>query len=106
MNMLLEFRTKNYKSFRDEMVFSMLPSPKQKRLGYSVLQANACAKQYDAICSAVIYGPNAAGKSNIFDAMDTFKKIVIRGNINNATDPGLNTASSQLELIPNFLSYL
>lgn len=30
--MLLEFKTKNYKSFADEMIFSMMPAPKQKGL--------------------------------------------------------------------------
>ena len=35
--MLLEFRTRNYKSFSDEMVFSMTPAPKQKGLDYSIL---------------------------------------------------------------------
>ena len=35
--MLLEFKTKNYKSFVDEMVFSMTPAPKQKGLDYSIL---------------------------------------------------------------------
>ena len=38
---LLEFRTKNYKSFADEMVFSMTPAPKQKGLDYSVLVKEA-----------------------------------------------------------------
>ena len=28
--MLLEFKTKNYKSFAEEMDFSMTPAPKQK----------------------------------------------------------------------------
>jgi len=28
--MLLEFKAKNYKSFKDEMVFSVIPAPKQK----------------------------------------------------------------------------
>lgn len=28
--MLLDFRTKNFKSFQDELVFSMTPAPKQR----------------------------------------------------------------------------
>ena len=35
--MLLEFKTKNYKCFKDEAVFSMMPAPKQKGLDYSLL---------------------------------------------------------------------
>lgn len=34
--MLLNFTVKNYKSFRDENVFSMVPAPKQKGLDYSI----------------------------------------------------------------------
>ena len=36
--MLLEFKTKNYKSFKDELVFSLIPAPKQKGLDYSILK--------------------------------------------------------------------
>lgn len=34
--MLLEFKASNYKSFKDELVFSLIPAPKQKGLDYSV----------------------------------------------------------------------
>ena len=34
--MLLEFKTKNYKSFTDEISFSMIAAPKQKGLDYSL----------------------------------------------------------------------
>ena len=34
--MLLEFRTKNYRSFKDTTTFSMQPAPKQTGLDYSV----------------------------------------------------------------------
>ena len=35
--MLLEFKTENFKSFVDEVNFSMLAAPKQKGLDYSLL---------------------------------------------------------------------
>lgn len=100
--MLLEFKTKNYKSFKDELVFSMIPAPKQKGLDYSVLREKAGGKERKALSSAVIYGPNASGKTNIIGAMDAFKCIVLRGNIRNDDDKGLpNKAAHRLELIPN-----
>ena len=100
--MLLEFKTKNYKSFVDEMNFVMIPAPKQKGLDYSVQTSQIGAKKIRSLCSAVVYGSNASGKTNIFGAMDTFKAIVIRGNIRNADAPiSMNAASSLLELIPN-----
>lgn len=100
--MLLEFRATNYKSFKDELVFSLVPAPKQKGLDYSVLEAQIEKKTYKGLCSAVIYGPNASGKTNIVGAMDTFKSIVLRGNIRNEDDKNdPNTAANVLELIPN-----
>lgn len=100
--MLLEFRAKNYKSFKDEFVFSMTPAPKQKGLNYSILHQKIGSKDYKGLSSAVIYGPNAAGKTNIIGAMDTFKSIVLRGNIRNSEERNLpNAASNTLELIPN-----
>ncbi len=100
--MLLEFRTTNYKSFQDELVFSMTPAPKQKGLDYSVLQETIKKKTLKGLCSAVIYGSNASGKTNIIGAMDTFKSIVLRGNIRNDDDKiDPNAAASALELIPN-----
>jgi len=100
--MLLEFRAKNYKSFKDEFVFSMTPAPKQKGLDYSILYQKIGSKEYKGLSSAVIYGPNASGKTNIIGAMDTFKNIVLRGNIrNNDERNSPNAAANALELIPN-----
>lgn len=100
--MLLEFKTKNYKSFVDEMVFSMIPASKQRKLDYSILSMRIDNKTYRGLSAAVIYGPNASGKTNMIGAMDTFKEIVKRGNIKN-TPPleSPNVAANILELIPN-----
>jgi AAA15 family ATPase/GTPase len=100
--MFLEFRAKNFKSFQDELVFSMIPAPKQKGLDYSILKEKVGVKNYIGLSSAVVYGPNASGKTNIIGAMDTLKHIVLRGHIRNAdTKSRANPAASQLELIPN-----
>lgn len=100
--MLLEFKLKNYKSFVDETTFSLTPAPKQTGLDYSLLNEKVANKNNRALCSAVIYGPNAAGKSNIIGAMETFKSIILRGNIKNSDIVGTpNLSSSSLELIPN-----
>lgn len=97
--MLLEFRTQNYKSFLEEVSFSMLAAPKQKGLDYSVYEKK---DEFRCLCSSVIYGPNAAGKSNIIGAIDTFRAIVLRGHIRNIEEQLLqNPAASALELIPN-----
>lgn len=102
--MLLEFTVKNYKSFLDETTFSMKKAAKQTGLNYSLLKESTAGKNKTVVglCSSVIYGPNAAGKTNIIGAMDVLRAIVLRGNIRNVegeTSP--NTAASMLELIPN-----
>ena len=97
LKMLLEFKIKNYKSFYEEMIFSMEPAPKQKDIEYSILKG----KHLKGLSSAVIYGANAAGKSNIIGAMDVLKQIILRGNIKNVAPHTKNCAASALELIPN-----
>ena len=44
-NMLLEFKTKNYKSFVDEACFSMITAPKQKGLDYSIMKEKVKGKE-------------------------------------------------------------
>ena len=99
--MLLYFKFRNYKSFYDEAIFSMTPAPKQKDLEYSIQTEKVGNHQYKGLCSSVIYGPNASGKTNVIGAMDTLRAIFVRGNINNSFAFSPNIASSSLELIPN-----
>lgn len=103
--MLLEFKTENFKSFLNEMDFSMTPAPKQKDLEYSVLKREIGNKTYKGLCCAIIYGPNASGKTNIISAMDVFKEIILKGNIRNSDElRSLNISEGKLELIPNNLN--
>ena len=100
--MLLVFRFQNYKSFHEETSFSMMAAPKQKGLDYSLFNIKKQGKDIKALCSSVIYGSNAAGKTTVVGAMDTFRSIVLRGNIRNSEDMASpNHAASNLSLIPN-----
>ena len=98
--MLLAFKIRNYKSFKDETTFSMSAAPKQKGLDYSVFAQTIAGKKYRALSSAVIYGPNASGKTNLIGAMEVMKEIVLRGHIRNTNENSLNQAANTLELIP------
>ena len=71
----------------------MMPAPKQTGLDYSLLVEQIGNKSRKALCSAVIYGPNASGKTNIIGAMETLKSIILRGNIRN-TDMTLSPNAS------------
>lgn len=100
--MLLEFKTKNYKSFIEESIFSMTAAPKQKGLDYSLMKVKLRGSTIKGLSSSVIYGPNAAGKTNIIGAMDVLRTIVLKGNIRNSEEKSSpNPASAALELIPN-----
>lgn len=100
--MLLEFKVKNFKTFNNEIVFSMMPAPKQKGLDYSILKEELNGKPIKGLSSSVIYGPNAAGKTNIISAIEVFKAIILRGHIKNDFDGKKpNVSQYILELIPN-----
>lgn len=79
--MLLDFTLKNFKSFIDESKFSMIPAPKLKGLDYSVLNDFNSEQKVKALCSSVIYGPNASGKTNLLSAMKLLNYIVASGTI-------------------------
>ena len=103
MSMLLEFKFGNYKSFREINSFQMISAPKQKGLDYSVYKKKIDKKTVGVLCSSVIYGANASGKTNIIGAMDVLRSIILRGHIRNTEEPVIspNTATYVLELIPN-----
>lgn len=100
--MLLDFKVSNFKSFVETADFSMTAAPKQKGLDYSLTEFRQGRRKVKALCSSVVYGPNAAGKSNIISAMDVMRSIVLRGNIHNPDDQNTpDHAVTSLELIPN-----
>lgn len=102
LSMLLDFTVQNYKSFIEKTSLSMKKTAKQKGLDYSLLKEKTKNKNITGLCSSVIYGPNASGKTNIIGAMDTLRSIVLRGNVLNSDELySPNHASSSLELIPN-----
>ncbi|MFI3272051.1 MAG: ATP-binding protein [Pseudomonadota bacterium] len=74
--MLIEFRVKNYRCFRDEQVLSMVPSSDKELWDTNVIQTNF--KPIPALLkSAVIYGPNAGGKSTVLDALRCMQAVLM-----------------------------
>lgn len=89
--MLLEFACSNHKSIRDEVLFSALASKdntfeeKTKEIsGGRVLK------------SAIIYGANGAGKSNLIDAIAFVKNLVIN-SINHQPGQGIRQIPHKLD---------
>lgn len=84
--MLLNFSCNNFKSFRDGFQFNMIPEKRMKELDYSILAENVGGHEVFGLSSSVIYGPNAAGKTSIVNAMSCMRQIVLRGNVRDASD--------------------
>jgi len=93
--MLLEFRVKNFRSFRDEAVFSLNAS-KDKTLESSNLLKTGIKSIPSVVASAAIFGANASGKSNFIGAIAYFKEMV-RASASLPVDQSFNIKSFALD---------
>ena len=75
--MLIDFTVENYKSIKDTTSFTMEATAIKDHSENIFKDKNKILLK-----SAVIYGPNASGKSNLLDAMDLMRSFVE----NSATD--------------------
>lgn len=72
--MLIEFSVSNFRSIRTRQTLSMTASSDSAHA-----QSNVVSEKGDGLRilrSAVIYGPNAAGKSNLLRALETLRQMV------------------------------
>lgn len=97
--MLLNFYSKNFKSFRNGFSLSMKPT-KLKDLNDSILKYTSNNLEKKALSSSVIYGPNASGKTTLIEAINCFKKIVLNGGISSVDNNLQNKANNFLMLVP------
>lgn len=74
--MLLRFTLKNWMSFRDEVVFSLVATKERQHDARVPKLEKYCMR---ALPVAAIYGGNASGKTNLFDALRFAKYFVVRG---------------------------
>lgn len=77
--MLIEFTLENFRSFRDRAIFSMIASS-DKSLPDNLSEDRALNDQ-KILNSAVVYGPNASGKSNLTIAMTLLRNLVLQSNM-------------------------
>lgn len=73
--MLLEFRIRNYRSIRDEVVVSFVAS-KEKKLADTHLSSTGIKSIPHVLRSAIVYGPNASGKSTLLLALHYMRSVV------------------------------
>ena len=75
--MLVEFRTKNFRSLRDEQVLSLVASTDKTLLDTHALATGLKAAPH-VLKSAVVYGANASGKSNLVKALQFMRGVVLQ----------------------------
>lgn len=76
--MLIEFSVTNFRSFRERQTLSMVAAPRLRKRENVFKPESAGEKFPDLLKVAVIYGPNASGKSNLLKALGIVKKITLR----------------------------
>lgn len=73
--MLINFKVKNYRSYKEEVTFTMLADSSRSKM-QNVVEADEKAT-LKALKAAVILGPNAAGKSNILLALGKLIRYIV-----------------------------
>lgn len=77
--MLLDFRVRNFRSFREEAVLSLAASP-DTALEETHTRATGMDKVKRVLNTAALYGANASGKSNLLRALQFMQAMVMTSN--------------------------
>src|SRR4028119_1826661 len=84
--MLIQLTIQNFLSFRDEVTFSMVGvNSDQQHIDH--LAEDAAGKGRSILPIGAIYGANAAGKSNLLEAISFAKNLVVQGTRTSETIP-------------------
>jgi uncharacterized protein len=93
--MLLEFSVTNFRSIQSRQTLSMVASSDSTHLDSNAAPTLA-TKELLLLRSAVIYGPNAGGKSNLLRALETMRQLVQHSSTSFQEGQRLPIASFQL----------
>jgi len=91
--MLIEFRMKNFRSFRDEQRLSMVATADKALLEANTVRPPSFKERLTR--SAVIYGPNASGKSNVILAL-AFVQLLVLTAVNSPPTSGRRALDNPL----------
>ncbi|MCL4556928.1 MAG: ATP-binding protein [Gammaproteobacteria bacterium] len=91
--MLIRFNVSNFRSIKDEATLSLVANAGDDTLEHNIVKTSAL--KFPLVKQAAIYGPNAAGKSNLLMALKALRMMV------------MNSASGLQhgQRIPNIISY-
>jgi len=76
--MLIEFRVRNFRSIRDELMFSMVGSADTTHPDH-LIRSESMGDD-SLLASSVLYGANAAGKTNLLLALNLMRNLVINSH--------------------------
>jgi AAA15 family ATPase/GTPase len=99
--MLFEFRAKNFRSFREEVEFSMAASP-DSTLETTNTRPTGMEKIKRVLNTAAIYGANASGKSNLIRALQFMQSMVLTSN---QVQPSQENNLTPFRLRPDFAAH-
>jgi len=95
--MLIEFNVENYRSFKDESNFSMVAAKivsKDKKLDQdNIFEVD---EKLSLLKSAVIYGANASGKSNLHKALQFMRGFVLNSSKKTQVGESIDTEPFRL----------
>lgn len=75
--MLIDFSVSNFRSFRERQTLSLIAAPRLKRAENTFLPDLISDPVGKLLKVAVIYGPNASGKSNLLAAFDAVRRLAV-----------------------------
>ena len=75
--MLITFKISNFLSFNEQVTFMMQAGPVRESM-HHVIKGKG-RNDVDILKSAVIYGANASGKSNLIKAVEFAKNVIVKG---------------------------
>ena len=101
--MLIRYTVSNFCSFKDEVELSMIPS--RERAHKTQIYKPESRSCINLLKGAVVYGPNASGKSNLVRSMGFARDVILRGRPPNKRfniprfklSPKMATAPSRFE---------
>jgi AAA15 family ATPase/GTPase len=95
--MLIEFSVSNFRSFRERQTLSMVAASRMRK-GNKVFKPELTGEKFpDLLKVAVIYGPNASGKSNLLKALDIIQQMASRNP--NQADMALPVAPFRFDAV-------
>ena len=83
--MLISFSVSNFRSFGEEVTLDMIASTKLTDHTNHLIQIDKTDKH--VVRTAMLYGPNAAGKSNLIKAMDYAQTLIRSGSQGHLAGP-------------------